>query len=218
MEKVIRGETWEKDKKGFEQHMLEEDVVRMDWAAGRFEKDSMRCEPCGDKSAWDKVHRCCQGQCKGMLNALQHFPFAAWGDISSAPLDPVKVTVARRLEIQYAEKKPVWQKIQRSLVKERGLKIVKSRWIDINKGNDVNPNYRSRMVGNEFNNGEIEGLFAATPPLEALRLILSWAATSGTSPLGSVTKGQQRKSVMIADVSRAFSEAPAKRDVCVELP
>ena len=39
-----------------------------------------------------------------MLDALQHSPFAAWGDISSGPLDPVKVTAARRLEIQYVEK------------------------------------------------------------------------------------------------------------------
>ena len=120
--------------------------------------------------------------------------------------------------MQYAEKKPVWQKIQRSLAKERGRKIVKSRWIDINKGDDVNPNYRSRMVGKEFNNGETEGLFAATPPLESLKLILSWAATGDISPRGDVTKGRRRKSIMIAGVSRALFEAPAKKDVCVELP
>ena len=70
----------------------------------------------------------------------------------------------------------------------------------------------------EFNSGEIEGLFAATPPLEALSLILSRAATRGISTHGNAPKGRQRKSVMIADVSRAFFEAPAKRDICVELP
>ena len=74
------------------------------------------------------------------------------------------------------------------------------------------------MVGKEFNNGEIEGLFAATPPLESVRLILSWAATRDIPTHGNVTMGRQRKSVMIADVSRAFFEAPAQRDVCVELP
>ena len=42
------------------------------------------------------------------------------------------------------------------------------------------------MVGKEFNDREIEGLFAATPPLEALRLLLSWAATSDVAPLGDV--------------------------------
>ena len=146
------------------------------------------------------------------MNALQSFPFAAWDDISGAPLDPQKVVEARKLEIEYATKKPVWHKISRQKAKAMGWKIIKSRWIDINKGDDSNPLYRSRLVGKEFNNGEIEGLFAATPPLEALRLILSWAATDSGS------KSQDRKCIMVADVSRAFFEAPARRDICVELP
>ena len=54
---------------------------------------------------------CCQDACKQTLNALQTFPLAAWDDISSAPLDPEKVIAARKLEISYAEKKPVWEKI-----------------------------------------------------------------------------------------------------------
>ena len=82
------------------------------------------------------------------------------------------MTAARKLEIQYAEKKPVWEKIPRSLAKEKGWKIVKSRWIDINKGDDKNPNYRSRMIGKEFNDSVVDGLFAGTRPLEALRLLL----------------------------------------------
>ena len=67
------------------------------------------------------------------------------------------------------------------------------------------------MVAKEFNNGEVEGLFAATPPLEAMRLLLSEAATMyGQSH-------REDKVIMINDVSRAFFEAPAKRDICVEL-
>ena len=45
--------------------------------------------------------------------------------------------------------------------------MIKSRWIDVNKGDDDNPFYRSRMVGKEFNDKAIDGLFAATPALEA---------------------------------------------------
>ena len=63
-----------------------------------------------------------------------------------APLDPAKVTAARTLEIEHAEKKPVWRKIPRCEAKEKGWKMVKPRWIDINKGDDEKPNYRSRMV------------------------------------------------------------------------
>ena len=72
------------------------------------------------------------------------------------------------------------------------------------------------MVGKEFNDREIDGLFAATPPLEGLRMLLSWAATVDRSPRSG--RPAARKSIMIADVSRAFFVAPARRDVCVELP
>ena len=125
------------------------------------------------------------------MNALQAFPFAAWDDISAAPLNPEKVVEARKLEISYAEKKPVWRKVARSEAKERGWKIIKSRWIDINKGDDTNPNYRSRVVGKEFNDREVEGLYAATPPPGALRLLLSWAATSDAAPTGALL-GEER--------------------------
>ena len=218
MEKEVRGEDWDEKKKGFEQHMLEEDSVREDWRSGDFEEKEI-CRSCKMRMRGDLESQCCQKQCHEKLNALQAFPYAAWDDISAAPLDPVKVTAARKLEIQYAEQKPVWKKILRSVAKAKGWKIVKSRWIDINKGDDKNPNYRSRMVGKEFNDSVVDGLFAATPPLEALRLLLSWAATLPAAPSGSgVRKRGSGKSILIADVSRAFFEAPAKRDLCVELP
>ena len=38
MEKDVRGDDWEKDKRGFEQHLLEEDRVRADWMTGAFEE------------------------------------------------------------------------------------------------------------------------------------------------------------------------------------
>ena len=51
---------------------------------------------------------------------MQAFPYAAWDDISTAPLDPVMVTAARKLEIEYAENKPVRQKISRSMAQAKG--------------------------------------------------------------------------------------------------
>ena len=168
----MKGDDWEKDKIGFEQHMQEEDRVRADWKVGAFEKNEV-CRTCGIKNAWGQKHQCCQAQCHELLNALQAFPYAAWDDISAAQLDPAKVTAARKLEIQYAGKKQVWKNILMSLAKEKGWEIVKSRSTDINKRDDKNPNYRSRMVGKVFNDSVVDGLFAATPPLEALRMILS---------------------------------------------
>ena len=209
LEAEIRGRSWEEDKKTFEQHMREDDEVRVRWATGSFESEMMQCGCCGDKNIWDRMHHCCDEQCRKALNALQSFPFAAWDDVSGAPLDPAKVVEARKLEMEYATKKPVWNKITRREAKARGWKVIKSRWIDINKGDDNNPNYRSRMVGKEFNIGELEGLFAATPPLEALRLILSWAATGVAGLPDGFAQSRARKCIMIADVYRAFFEAPA---------
>ena len=58
-----------------------------------------------------------------------------------------------------------------------GVTIIDLRWIDINKGDYDSPNYRSQLVGLEFNTHKDDSLYGATPPLEVLRLIISHAAT-----------------------------------------
>ena len=58
----------------------------------------------------------------------------------------------------------------------------------------------------------MDGIFAGTPTLEALRCVIHEAATirDGSDP--------NLKVFMINDVARAFFEAPATRNVCVEIP
>ena len=83
-------------------------------------------------------------------------------------LEADKVKEARDKEIQYIKEKEVWVKIPRAQARAMGIKVIGTKWIDINKGDDENPNYRSRFVAKEFNNTQMDGLFAATPPLEAM--------------------------------------------------
>ena len=137
---------------------------------------------------------------------------AAWDDVSGQELDPRAVAQARATELEHVEKMGVWKLIPRNAARANGWKVVPTRWIDVNKGDKERPNYRSRLVAKEFNTGAEEGLFAATPPLEAVRLLLSIAAT--TEDL----EGGGDQVVMINDVSRAFFEAPAHRPICVEVP
>ena len=132
----------------------------------------------------------------------------AYDDVTGMPLNRRKVEAARREEIQYVRDKKVWTKIPRAEAQRQGYKIIKTRWIDINKGDDENPVYRSRFVAKEFNTGEVAGLFAGTPPLEAVRYLVHEAAT---------WQGEE-KIIMINDVARAFFEAAALRKVCIELP
>ena len=85
----------------------------------------------------------------------------------------------------------------REEARRNGWKIIKSRWIDINKGDDIAAQYRSRLVGKEFADKRIDGLFAGTPPLEALRFLVHEAATVEGEE-------EQEKVIMVNDVARAF--------------
>ena len=66
------------------------------------------------------------------------------------------------------------------------------------------------MVGKEFKTGPDDALYASTPPLEALRLVLSKAAT--------VIEGEEMNEIMINDVSRAYFYARSTRCMYIEIP
>ena len=66
----------------------------------------------------------------------------------------------------------------RALAKETtGKAPITVKWIDVNKGDDTSPSYRSRLVAREVRQSWEASIFAPTPPLESLRSILSLAAT-----------------------------------------
>ena len=114
----------------------------------------------------------------------------AWDDLTGAELDPREVKKAREREVGYVRNKKVWVKIARREAQRRGIKVLTSRWIFINKGDRENPDVRSRFVAKEFNTGEEVGLFAATPPLEALKVMLSFATTEEIGfPVGRSKEG-----------------------------
>ena len=87
------------------------------------------------------------------------------------------------------------------------------KWVDRNKGDVAKPNLRSRYVACEVATYRDDSMFAATPPLEALRLLLSHAAERG--PRGG-TRGP--KKVLLMDVRKAHLHAESERTVYVHLP
>ena len=97
----------------------------------------------------------------------------AWDDVSGQELDSKMVRAAREEEVKYIRKTNLYAKVPRTLAKAEKAKIITVRWIDINKGDDKTPNYRSRLVAREIKKDGRPDLLAATPPLEALKLILS---------------------------------------------
>lgn len=136
----------------------------------------------------------------------------AWDDIRGQNLDPKAVTAARFREMKYIRKKDVWKFVTREEARNNGWKIIKTRCIDVNKGDDENPNYRSRLVAKEFNDGGSGGIVREHPPWEALRMLVREASTVRSK------EEWKSKLIMVNDVARAFFEAPIARSVCVELP
>ena len=132
----------------------------------------------------------------------------AWDDVSGAELDPEAAKQARKEEIQYVRQMNLYTKVPISQCYEMTKRApISVRWIDINKGDKERPNYRSRVVAREINTHKREDLFAASPPLDALKTLISMAASSNKCEI-----------VMINDVSRVSFHATATRNVYVQLP
>ena len=75
----------------------------------------------------------------------------AWDDANNKALNPTMVKKAREEEMKYIHSKNVWAKMSKEEAVKLGYKIVATRWIDTDKGDEQNPNYRSRLAGKEFN-------------------------------------------------------------------
>ena len=87
-------------------------------------------------------------------------------------------------------------------------KVITTKWIDVNQGDEATPNVRLRLVGRELKLDNPLDLFAATPPLESLRVICPICANNqaGTRPYR----------MMAADVRRAYFYAKVSRPVYIQ--
>ena len=92
-------------------------------------------------------------------------------DLTGKQLSPTEVYKARLKKC--CQGRGVVEKVPVSKCFETtGKAPIGVRWIDHNKGDDVNPNIRCRFVAQEYNKGKEDGLFAGTPPLEAMKILI----------------------------------------------
>ena len=103
-----------------------------------------------------------------------------YDNLSGARLDPEGVKNAREEEMAEVHKHGVYVKVPVDECYEKtGKAPIRARWVDVKKGDSVHPEYRSRLVAKEIKKDKREDLFAATPPLEAKRLLFSVVVTEG---------------------------------------
>ena len=110
-------------------------------------------------------------------------------------------------EVQYVRQMKLYTEVPiNECIQKIGKKPIAVRWIDINKGDQTSPHYRSRLVAKEINTHKRDDLFAGTPPLDTLKITISMTASNNNGDI-----------LMINDVSRAFFHAKARRDVYVQI-
>jgi hypothetical protein len=131
-------------------------------------------------------------------------------DESGIPLETGMVKEARRDEVDGLKGRGTY--VKRTLEecwRVTGRAPIKTRYVDINKGDHASPNYRSRLVVTEIRaRNPIEDHFAAMPPLEAKKALFSLAATRGFR-----SKTGERFKLGFIDVSKAYLYAKVKRDI-----
>ena len=95
-----------------------------------------------------------------------------WDNVTGLPLETWRVERAREDEIKFFQKQGVYDKVSRTVCYAKtGRSPVRVRWVDVNKGDEQNPDYRSRLVAMEFKTDSSAEWFSGTPPLEALRFV-----------------------------------------------
>ena len=101
-----------------------------------------------------------------------------WDNISGKPLSTEKVEEARSEEISAINQMQVWEVINRP----SNEKVIPTRWVDVNKVDEKNVKYRSRLVAKEIKRsngtpGSWTDFFASMPPTTALRILFALAVT-----------------------------------------
>ena len=90
------------------------------------------------------------------------------------------------------------------------MKVISTKWIAQNKGDVDAPKYRARLVGREIAREKRDDLFAATPPLESLKAVISQCA--------SRQEGKRPHCIMSIDIKRAYFYEPAAQPVFIAIP
>ena len=120
-------------------------------------------------------------------------------------LDLELSTKARREEVEYIRRHKVYTRVTREVCLRETERPIKTDLAETDKGQPGKPNVRARLVAKEYKTHAGPQLYASTPPLEALKVVLSEVAT-----------GKRRgKVVALVDVRRAYFYAPSRRRVFV---
>ena len=142
--------------------------------------------------------------------------FVAFDDAKGGNLQIHLVREARKVEMKFVKDRDLYDyRPVSECLSKTGAAPVNTKWVDTNKGDDIHPNVRSRLVAMECRKPWKQRWFAATPPIEALRLLVAIAAVGDPK---AKRRSDRHRRMLHLDVSRAHWYPDAVRDVYVKLP
>ena len=101
----------------------------------------------------------------------------AYDDAKGGTLFVPLVRDARKVEMQFVKDRDLYEYKPISECRAKtGQPTIDTKWVDTNKSDDTTPAYRSRLVAMEYRKPWKHKWFAATPPIETLRLFIAIAA------------------------------------------
>ena len=125
--------------------------------------------------------------------------------------DPVLVHRAKMEDKDFIDKMGVYDVVPRSAAAEKGCRVIRTRWVTVNKGSDDAPQLHARWVAHELRGrcGDKHEYFSEAPDLALVKAVIAHAARRAES---------EDIVVAVFDVRRAYFYAEEKRDTFVELP
>ena len=171
--------------------MIREDPIEAMYCAGDAAPEKMGPESGGHQPPW--VH-----------NPEQ---WEAMDDVRGGKLSLQKVIDARVDEMAFIKKRKVYiYSTYEEAFRVTGKRPLGVRWVDTDKGDRI----RSRLCAQEFRRKWEEAIFAGTPPLEALRILVVVTAMN--------LDAREPLCMLLLDVKKAHFYAPTRRRVFIKLP
>ena len=116
-----------------------------------------------------------------------------------------------RDELSYFYDNSIWEP---ETVKQARAEVaappIRMRWVVCNKGDLENPDIRARLVACEVNTYNTDEFYAATPPLEAKKMLFSHFASQGRA--GSPMQ------ISFVDIKKAYFNGVPRRKLFVKFP
>ncbi|CAK0899647.1 unnamed protein product, partial [Prorocentrum cordatum] len=139
-------------------------------------------------------------------------------NISGAALDPELVAAGRKEEMEFLRGLGAYvHDTKQRCREETGRDPAPMIWVDVNKGDDRKPNVRCRLRVAEtryrtsMDLGGPSQTFSATPPHEALRMLISFCCSPRNAE-------EDQHVLMFPDITRAHPHCEMKRKLWVKFP